>query len=453
MRSTRFPWPFTILLITLGCLVGSYVPLVQLGSIAGVHIDLSLLYIAVMIVVVASVKQLWKNRNALISSWPWRLVVLFAIYTTAATLWSPNPTRAYFTAGFLWLLIALASSVIVWWPNLKKESRVVKRIMATGFIVAGLIALWQIFGEALGVSNAFTLLPPMYQSGHFGVARPLALALEPQFFASLLLVPFAWGSYNFLKGDRRWMLIICLVATCTLLLLTLSRGGLIAATIIAIALIVSLKKWRSGILLVGLGCISLIASGLIIAAAATLNSRDTISGYTADQRTISQITLGIVQLPQQQQTTPPPSPSPHSQPRANGYVKSSTASRLSMSEKSIELWRSSPATMLFGVGTGGFGARLHQQNSHFPTSTIVNNYYLEMLAELGVVGIALFSAFIISLCILLVRARQWLAISLLLGFLVQWYFFSGNANVIHVWVVIGLSIIISSPKLQRCLIQ
>ena len=76
-----------------------------------------------------------------------------------------------------------------------------------------------------------------------------------------------------------------------------------------------------------------------------------------------------------------------------------------------------------------------------------------MLAELGVLGTTLFGAFIISLLIILIRAKQWLALSLLLGFLVQWYFFSGNANVIHVWIVIGLSIIISSPKLQRRLIQ
>ena len=110
-------------------------------------------------------------------------------------------------------------------------------------------------------------------------------------------------------------------------------------------------------------------------------------------------------------------------------------------------------TVLFGVGTGGFGAAVHQRTDSRDAGTVANNYYLEMLAELGLVGFILFVTFVVSLLYRLVTRRQFLLIAIIAGYLVQWYFFSGNADVIHVWVVIGLALAVSSPTFKRRLLQ
>ncbi len=450
MKLSRFSWPFLSVVICLACLFFSYVPTLQLGIIAGLHLDISLLYAAALIVVGVSVKRLWNNRGLLLSSRPWQLLIVFSLYTSVASLWSTNSIRAFFTAGFLWLMVALASAFIVWQPMLKQESALIRHILTACLGMSGLFALWQILGDAIGVSNSFTLLPPIYQSEHFGVARPIGFALEPQFFASLLLAPFAWLSYRFIKKPQEWKYSLCLVGVSVLLLLTLSRGGLMAASVIAIILILSPGTWRSRLHFMGLGVVSLIVAGLIITLAASLNTRNHISGYSASNRVLNQLSLGILKLPDQPHTAPS---SQVSRAGNSGYVKSSTTSRLSMFQKGIHLWQSTPSTMLFGVGTGGFGTSLHQQNSKTSVGSVANNYYLEMLAELGIIGVMLFGACITFLLTALVRSREWVLFASLAGFLIQWCFFSGNANVVHVWVIIGLSIIISSPQLQHRLVQ
>lgn len=433
------------LLIFFGLLVFSYVPVITLGSVSGVHIDVSLLYMLAIGFIATSVGPLRAQLGLLWSFIQMRLLVFFAAYVSLSAIWSSNPPRALLTAGFLWLMVLLASSVIVHFSYLKTNQKTVYHLLSWAFAVVFIWSVWQIIADSFGLSG-LTLLSPDYTSGAFGVARPSGFALEPQFLGSLLLAPLLWSLHYLFASPRRsrWMY-VGFVLLLTLLVLTISRGALLAFAVGSLIIIISSRiSTRS---LLRIGAPSLVSVGLAFSlqfVVATANTRDAISGIQAISSTISQFSLGTIQIDShknKESTARTRSAiKPASLPPKSGYVKSSTESRLSMSEHATELWRRDLSTILFGVGVGGFGTSLHQNDSTYPISSVTNNYYSEMLAETGLVGVGLFVSFVSSILVALIRKKAWLLLAIVSSFLVQWTFFSGNANVLHVWVIFGLAI-------------
>ena len=100
---------------------------------------------------------------------------------------------------------------------------------------------------------------------------------------------------------------------------------------------------------------------------------------------------------------------------------------------------SSPQTALFGVGVGGFGTALHERYPSYPVGSIVNNTYLELLVEIGVIGLSLFIATLGYVAVTLYRNRAYVGLGATAAFSLQWLFFSGSANVLHVWVFFALA--------------
>jgi O-antigen ligase len=434
--------PFTSLLLLFPLLIFSYYPVISLGTAFGVHLDISLLYGVLLFVFITNLPSVWKQRAILTSSLAWKIGLLFVIYIWISYLWSSNPFRAFVTASFFTLVFGIFSAIIVHLPALIKQKHIIIKLTGYAFVFAGVLALWQIIVDAAHFSPAFSLLPSMYSGDTFGIARPTSFALEPQFFGSLLLIPFLYTSYRFLTRSSKLDMMLFSLST-FLLLLTLSRGALLAAIIALVILMAFLRPlWQSALKLLLAGAGSIILTLLCITLIGTMR-QDTISGYATVKNVISQLTLGTISLPDEAKKTvtttelpsSTPTPTPTSQP---GYVESSTISRLSMSTEAIDIWNSSPHTQLIGVGIGGFGASLQAQHAETPDSSVVNNFYLELLAETGLIGAVLFFSFVISLIYAAVTSRQYLLLSLVIAFLVQWCFFSGTSNVVHIWVIFGL---------------
>jgi len=185
---------------------------------------------------------------------------------------------------------------------------------------------------------------------------------------------------------------------------------------------------------------------------AALNTRDVVSGSMSVEKSIEQLSLGAVSFQSKDpvtSVTKPRNPSVNNT-NSSGYISSSTTSRLTMSQKAIELWQTSPRTILFGVGSGSFGASLHKTGDLSASDgTVANNIYLETLAELGVIGFGLFATLLVTTLLALYWQKQWLLLSLLMGFVLQWSFFSGNANVIHVWVLLGIAIALTNTAAKK----
>lgn len=432
-----------IVILTLLALPFSYLPVLSFGNIAGLHAHISLIYLLVVASIIVSVPHIIHRWDSIWRLWPMKLLIAFNAYQTFSILWTPNHIRGLYTASFMWLLIAFICTVIAWYPSI--ASREFTKTWRKGLIViASVVGIWalaQIFLDAFGFTD-LSLLPGNYQSGVFGVARPTGFALEPQFFASILLIPFCWSLVQTIN-TRRKLFALCLSASFALLLLTLSRGALFGACIgLALVFMTMVRQWQqAGLVIAGL-CSGIAVAFLIIFVAGHINTRDNISGTDTLRRSVNQLSLGVIELPDSE---PPRSPAPHpstSSPSSSGYVAASTDSRLSMTSEALELWRSSPRTLLFGVGTGGFGAALHAKDPSFPVGSVVNNYYIEMLAELGIIGLGLFLCFLAFLFVQIVKRRHWPYVALLGALLTQMCFFSGNANIIHIWAIIGLTVAI-----------
>lgn len=460
MERLRLSWQPVLLLIFIGCLYLSYYPLVTFGMQDGIHLDGSLLYVIAVFAVLSSLSAIWKRREQLWHDKAWLILIVFSLYVTLSTLWSPNPLRAVLTAAFLWLVVGASTAIAVSVPALIKRGDVVQRILFGGLLASCGWALWQVIGDAVGVSPTYTLLPEAYTSAVFGVARPTAFALEPQFLASLLLAPFGWFFYMTLTKPPKLLSAFALMLTTSMLFLTMSRGGLLAASAIGVILAVMFIRhhWRNSLpVFAALGGGAIMALALMFVVA-SLNSRDAITGSDAVARSLNHLSLGTLRLPEKSASPAAKNQSADGTNKKtantdNGYIKSSTTSRLSMSQKALSVWSAQPGTILFGVGIGGFGKTLHEADPAQAIDSVVNNYFLEMLAELGVIGFGLFAASIGYLLYRLVIRRYALLFALIVGFLVQWCFFSGNANVIHVWALLGAALAVSAPSYKQRLLQ
>ena len=457
MEEQHSPWVKQIstwpLLALVAVLSFSYHPLVSFGSVYGTHLDGSLLYVIVALAAIGSAPIVWKQRNTLKKSKSLLWLIGFTLFSLLSVAWSANPVRGVITAAFSSLLVLLVCTVAINLPLMRHHQQSIYRLVIAGSTVSVLWALWQVYGDAFGVDSAFTLLTPAYESTVFGAARPTGFALEPQFFASFLLIPFFWLSVRLVSDNLKNAPLhyFGITALSTILVLSLSRGALFAAALGLILLLVlhhpSLKRWLYlGATVFG----GVVVAGVITFSAATINQRDSISGYTSLAKSLNHLSLGIISLPPEHRDVKVGTPKVTTPPKAtSGYVTASTDSRLSMSAQAILLWTENPQHFLFGIGNGSFGTTLHAKDNRYPTNSIVNNYYLELVVETGLIGLSLFVAFFVGLLYKLFKARNTLLIVIITSLLVQACFFSGNANIIHLWIIFGLALGVSLSQTKK----
>ena len=453
----------TAFLALLPLLVLSYHPVLHLGTLSGFNVDISLLYVAMLTAVLVSLPTLWHHHQTLLQNRLVILLALFCLYLWISCLWSPNLPRAVVTAGFFSVLLSIFSLTSIHHEALQARFPMLRRIFGVLIIVVSLFAGWQLLADAIGVSEVWSLLPAMYSGDVFGVARPTGFALEPQFLANLFIIPIVYISWRLLGQAKASWIYIGLLALCVLVqCLTLSRGGLLAAAV-GVLIICTLEYkhfanyWR--IIVAGI-----IGSILAVSSVALLASirNDDISSSESVSRVVSQLSLGVIDLPIEQDvrqgtTEEKPVVNTTAQSRTtsdNGYVASSTDSRVEMQQQALALWQNSPFTLLLGVGVGGFGAALHDSQPNMPVETVVNNFYLELLAETGLIGMLLFALFIVLLLYRLAAGRHTALLAICIALLIQWNFFSGTANAVHIWIIFGLAATTAlSAKSGRRLLQ
>jgi hypothetical protein len=165
--------------------------------------------------------------------------------------------------------------------------------------------------------------------------------------------------------------------------------------------------------------------------AAALNPRVNVTFYEAVSTSINQLSLGVIKLPSEQAA----SKKDGTEPVYNGYVEESTGARLSLTQLAVGTWKANPARMLFGVGVGGTGVAIHEQYpDKIDSLEIVQNEYIEILLEYGLVGLALFAVLLVGF-LYGTRRDKW-AWAFLAAYAVQWLFFSGYPNSLHVYLVL-----------------
>lgn len=357
---------------------------------------------------------------------------LFGMALVLSLFQAQNLTRA--ASVFLFTLFTMAFSVLA--VNMVYSKEILKKnilVLFLSALIAGLFGLFQFGGDVIGLPQSLTLLKEGYTSVVFGFPRVQAFSMEPLYFANYLLIPLSVGLSLFINHEepiKRWQMAILIGLLLLNFVLTVSRGGylglVVSLLVLGILLFRKLFNWKT--ILIGIVTIVIVGYGVVFAISKG-ETRATIEFFSH------------IQL----------------QDMKRGE---SIEGRLLSYKRGMNAFRESP---IFGIGPGNFGPWATDYPDATPKTgwPIVNNQYIELLAETGIVGVSAFALIILFLIyrtfIALKYAHDLFLKSVLIGLfaafigvLIQYNFMS-TLYIIHIWVLIGLmvgvqNIILKSSK-------
>lgn len=422
----------------------SYLPRISLAEDGTMNYELSLTLIYVVILAIVGLPRVWHHWSELRQSGLVRLASAFVGWSGLCVIWSDNRTRGLLTFAVYVMLylvfLALVAERRLLCRLLPKLVRVVIRVTAS----ACLLAITQMVLGTFVITNRHSLgLCAGCVAGQFGFIRPNLLAIEPQFLGSLLLAPLLYITHLTLRGKHDYAKQpLLLVLMLTTLWLTLSRGAIYAYLASLVVMILLVRKWRRQLVVVGLIALSLVVCLVCQGALASANPRIDSSFTQAVSTSLNHLSMGIIRLPYQQKspTSPPSIPQGHDkQPAYHGYVAESTNVRLSLTKTALAAWRSNQlGQQLFGTGLGSAGIVLARQTGSRYQKEIVQNEFVEVLLERGLIGLVLLGGLVALYGRLCSQRRDYLALVILVAYLAQWCFFSGLPNALHIYLVLAL---------------
>ena len=117
----------------------------------------------------------------------------------------------------------------------------------------------------------------------------------------------------------------------------------------------------------------------------------------------------------------------------DGYVEVST----------LKTWTKDPATVIFGVGLGSGLISMYENGAIASSREIINNQYVSLLLESGIIGIGLL---ILSLSLVFITIRKnsacLLIMTLVIAYGVSLCFFSGLPNALHIYLLPAILMVI-----------
>ena len=416
----------------------SFQPLIRLGQDETMYFELSLTLLYVAVLAGFAIPIVWQQRRALLTNKAAILAASFVAVLALSLLWTPNITRGVLTLGVAGLLLLILLASIARAEQLRRLIPTLTKVFFISAVVVAILAVVQLIA-GMWVDREVALLCAGCVAEQFGFVRPNVFTIEPQFLGSMLIAPALLGIWLLLKDKLTILATSGLLLILVALFLTLSRGAIFA---FAIGLLILLIATRTNIarhlraigLVVAGFALCLVLQGLAAASHPTIN--ETFAGAVSSS--VDQLSLGLIDIPVDQQI-------PQNQagtdvvetPKYDGYVEESTNVRLSLSAMALTIWSADPLRVLFGVGIGGAGVALSQA---FPEEIgareIVQNEYLSLLLEVGLVGLALFVALLGVLLYRLGRIGAWWGVAIMVAFIAQWNFFSGYPNALHIYLVL-----------------
>lgn len=422
----------------------SYLPQISLAEDGTMNYELSLTLIYVVILAIVGLPKVWHHRSELRQSRPVRLASAFVGWSGLCVIWSDNRTRGLLTFAVYVTLYLVFLALVAERRLLCRLLPKLVRVAIRATVLACLLAIIQIILGTFVVTDRHTFgLCAGCVAGQFGFIRPNLLAIEPQFLGSLLLAPLLYITYLTLRGKHDYAKqSLLLVLMLTTLWLTLSRGAIYAYLASLVVMILLVRKWRRMLAVVGLVALSLVVCLVCQGALASANPRIDSSFTQAVSTSLNHLSMGIIRLPYQRKspTSLPSIPREYDkQPAYRGYVAESTNVRLSLTKTALAAWRSNRlGQQLFGTGLGSAGIVLARQTGSQYQKEIVQNEFVEVLLERGLVGLALLGGLVVLYGRLCSQRRDYLALVILVAYLAQWCFFSGLPNALHIYLVLAL---------------
>jgi hypothetical protein len=144
------------------------------------------------------------------------------------------------------------------------------------------------------------------------------------------------------------------------------------------------------------------------------------------QRSIHQVSLGKIDIREKVDES-------GDQSSFSGYIEESTDIRMGWSELALNTWKSN--NIWFGVGLGNAGTAMSKYAGNNNKREIIQNEYVNILTELGIVGIIILVASVIYLFRNTKKPQAVIIVSIIVAYWVTLFFFSGFPNVLHLYLL------------------
>lgn len=425
----------------------SYFPIISFGAneTMNFELSLSLIYLVIFDIVAVILMIVEKKYKEIPNYKHW---FLFPVFATLSVIWSLNVTRGILTCGVMWLLFVAGLSMVVFKKTMLKDTwDTLKKVIYVSGIIAVVWCVVQCILDEIGVSRDASLLCAGCVKEMFGFPHPNGFAIEPQFMGNLLLAPALLSardlSLKFAErtATNRSLAMIIAGIFAFGVFLTFSRGAIYAYIIglIALALFRIFVEKKKGSFI--------ILPVTLFAFLFTLNAQGMMSAFSGlgetynsgIEKVINHLSLGVIDLkskeaiPEEGATT---KEEESSEAAFDGYVAESTDTRMRLTGSAIQIWKDSFDTMAVGVGLGGAGQALFDNNLSPAPKEIVQNEYASMLLETGAIGFVLF-IFTIGLAFFVVwkKADNTIVVALMVAYCVTLFFFSGYPNALHIYLL------------------
>lgn len=393
------------------------VPSLEVGGIS-IRINFFLIFLTLIVYLVNQLcVRKFKFKFDPIRSATIVLILLMIVSTSQAI----NLSRALMvivSMGLMFCLYLVMSMVI----ETEEDLVLALKGLLWGALVASVFGLYQFLGDMVGLPNSVTFLKQGYDSSTFGFARVQAGAYEPLYFANYIFIPLSVLLFLNLNGrikkvfNRKLSIVLGLLLLINFVL-AISRGAYLAAGVtLVILLIFQAKRFLTfKNLLIALFISFFVATGVYVAL------------IRSEPRALDEFVAHL-----------------KIEDRTEGE---SVVLRLSTSAEAINLFKNHP---LLGIGPGNFGPAREDYPSDVPTGgwAIVNNEYLEIAAEGGLIGIV---GFLLLLVIIFTRifhsyrhsknpflSDVLVALAFALIAVLAQYFTFSTLYITHVWYLIGL---------------
>ena len=414
-------------------LVGFFLPFERIPTIEIADVSVKINHLLIIFVLIMSLAASLKNKTLKIPRDPMQFLIAFFILSmTFSYSVAVNETRALQVILFMILMLIVYLTVTLIVQDRKSLFTVVKGIL-WGASVVGVLGVFQFLGDKAGLPNTITLLKEGYDKSTFGFARIQGFSQEPLYFANYIFIPFLILVVLTLRGgiekvlNKTWGYLLGGILLVDFII-AVSRGAYLAALVVFVVLLIAQAKiiFRAKVIIPVILCLALVSGAVYLAL------------VKSERRALDEF-VAHVQV----------------QDRTEGE---SVVSRLNASREALDLFSEN---FLFGAGAGNFGPRVQGSPNEMPEGGwfIVNNEYLEILAENGIIGAIVFAAIIFvtffRLILSYTRIDKGLFKSLILGLslaligiLAQYATFS-TIYIFHIWFLFGLCGAVSNIILDQ----
>ena len=457
-RKIRLDNIYRLLIYALpGVLCFSYHPIIRFGASESMNFELSLpLVWLVVFDIVALVLMVQKKKLfcKVGKKWPW---LLFPIFVTISVLWSMNFVRGVLTAGILWL-IYFAGYVMWQLRSILADVGFKKTFWKVFFGSYLAVCAWCVVQCAMdlaGVPREASLLCEGCTYRMFGFPHPNGFAIEPQFMGNLLIAPAIVAGWFGIKSKKCLLLLFVFSSA---IFLTFSRGAIYAFVIAMIFLItfeaVRQKSWKVCKIFLVTAVAFLFTLNVQGVMAQLSPTNDTYASGVA--KVLNHLSLGIIDI-RDSGHEEPVSATEQGEAVADepevkeavfdGYVVESTETRVKLSNAAVGVWKKDFGNVMIGVGLGGAGQALYVNGMSASPKEIVQNEYVSLLVEIGLVGIGLLALTLALIIRVMLRSEAALVlITLAVAYGITLLFFSGLPNALHIYLLPALFIAFYGKK-------